>query len=313
MKSPSTKLLVAAGVVFFAIVAAIAGASNTARPGVHNGVITACIEPFNKANRVTSGDLKLFACPKGARTISWNIRGPRGRAGSAGTQGAQGPAGPQGAQGPAGPAGGQGGGSQGPAGPAGPPGPAGPAGGPPGPAGPTGPAGPAGATGAPGPPGPRSLFNYTVNDGTSFALSNMPLALKNTAKGYEDAAIVVDIGPISDFAGIDATGTGSTLVENLWITDGPGAYVPALHPPGPTDFSYGFDQHNGTYRMFGLTHNDVILTIDQIKAEFTGYEAYAWVGLQSNGVETKTAHVSSVNGTSVSGDLTLNDVTAAAR
>ena len=60
----------------------------------------------------------------------------------------------------------------------------------------------------------------------------MPLALKNTAIGYEDAGIVVDIGPISDFAGITATGSGP-LVENLWITDGPGAYVPGLHPPVP--------------------------------------------------------------------------------
>ena len=49
MKAPSTKLLVSAGVVIFAVVAAIAGASNTVRPpGVHNGVITACIEPFTK-------------------------------------------------------------------------------------------------------------------------------------------------------------------------------------------------------------------------------------------------------------------------
>jgi hypothetical protein len=47
------------------------------------------------------------------------------------------------------------------------------------------------------------------------------------------------------------------------------------------DFSYGFDQHDGTYRMFGKTHNDVILTIAQIKAEFTGYEAYAWAAYRA--------------------------------
>ena len=202
-------------------------------------------------------------------------------------------------------------GAKGDTGATGPPGATGPAGA----TGPQGPKGDTGPAGAPGSQGPRqgSLFNYEVNDGTSFALTNVPLALKNTAKGYEDAGIVVDIGPISDFAGIDATGTGSPLVENLWISDGPGAYVPGVHPPGPTDFSYGFDQHDGTYRMFGKTHNDVILTIAQIKAEFNGYEAYAWVGLQSNGTETKTAHVDSVNGKSVSADVTLNDVTAAAR
>ena len=140
----------------------------------------------------------------------------------------------------------------------------------------------------------------------------MPFALKNTAKGYEDAGIVVDIGPISDFAGITATGSGP-LVENLWISDGPGAYVPALHPPGPTDFSYGFQQPRRYVPDVWPKYNDVFLTIAEIKAAFTGYEAYAWVGFQSNGVETKTAHVASVNGRSVTADVTLNDVTAAAR
>src|SRR6478752_3041589 len=98
MKSPSKMLLVAAGVVLCAVVAAIAGAGNTAGPGVgvHNGVVTACIEPPTKGNRATSGDLNMsrLACAiKGARKISWNIRGPRGPAGAAGS-GAQGPAGP---------------------------------------------------------------------------------------------------------------------------------------------------------------------------------------------------------------------------
>ena len=116
MKSLSTKLLLAAGAaVSFATVTTIAGATSSQRPGVHNGVITACVEPPTKGNRATSGDLNFLVCLKGARKISWNIRGPRGPAGRAGQQGAQGPAGPQGAQGPPG----TGGGGQGP-GPAGP-------------------------------------------------------------------------------------------------------------------------------------------------------------------------------------------------
>ena len=45
MKSPSTKRLTAGVVVLFGGVAAIAAVSNTATPGVHNGVVTACIEP----------------------------------------------------------------------------------------------------------------------------------------------------------------------------------------------------------------------------------------------------------------------------
>jgi hypothetical protein len=285
---------IGAAIAAFAALAIVAIASGDSRSvsGTFStsSVSKYCVWVETKGDPTTKGDLKDYRAYPGMKQVC--IVGKPGKPGKngAGTAGAPGPQGPQGPQGIKGDTGAQG------------------------PKGDTGTQGPKGDTGAPGPQGPRlgSLFNYSVNDGTSFALSNMPLALKNTAKGYEDAGIVVDIGPISGFAGINATGTGP-LVENLWITDGPGAYVPALHPPGPTDFSYGFQQPNGTYRMFGPKYNDVFLTIDQIKAAFTGYEAYAWVGLQSNGVETKTAHVASVNGTSVTADVTLNDVTAAAR
>ena len=52
MKSPSSKLLAAAAAVSFAAVTAIAGATNTThRPGIHNGVITTCVEPLTKGNR----------------------------------------------------------------------------------------------------------------------------------------------------------------------------------------------------------------------------------------------------------------------
>ena len=79
VRSPSTKLLAAAVVVSFAAVATIAGAANTThRPGIHNGVITTCVEPATKGNRATSGDLNFLVCLKGARKVSWNIRGPRG-------------------------------------------------------------------------------------------------------------------------------------------------------------------------------------------------------------------------------------------
>ncbi len=82
MRSPSRKLLALAAVVLFAAVTAIAGATNTQhRPGIHNGVITTCVEPPTKGNRTTSGDLNFLVCLKGARKVSWNIRGPRGPAG----------------------------------------------------------------------------------------------------------------------------------------------------------------------------------------------------------------------------------------
>ena len=86
-KSPATKLLAVAAVLVFAVVAAVAGASNVARPGIHNGVITACVEPATKGNRATSGDLNFLICLKGARQVSWNIRGPSGPAGANGAQG----------------------------------------------------------------------------------------------------------------------------------------------------------------------------------------------------------------------------------
>jgi hypothetical protein len=44
-------------------------------------------------------------CPRGSRTLTWNITGPRGPAGQKGATGARGAAGPQGVAGPQGPAG----------------------------------------------------------------------------------------------------------------------------------------------------------------------------------------------------------------
>jgi len=125
MKTPSRKLLAVAGVFVFAVVAAIAAADSAVSPGVRKGVVTACVEPATKGNKATSGDLNMssFVCGKGARTISWNIRGPKGPAGPAGSAGPGGPAGPQGAAGAAGARGATGDtGPAGPAGPAGPPG-----------------------------------------------------------------------------------------------------------------------------------------------------------------------------------------------
>jgi hypothetical protein len=133
MNSHRNLLLALAVLIACVAAASIASANSTAVPraGVHNGVITVCIEPATKGNRATSGDLNLLVCAKGARRISWNVRGPRGVRGLAGPAG---PAGAQGAQGPAGPAGAAGAkgdvgaaGAQGAAGPAGPPGQAAPA------------------------------------------------------------------------------------------------------------------------------------------------------------------------------------------
>ena len=99
MKPPSTKLMAVAAVVVFAVVAGIAGASIFVKPGVHNGVITACIEPVTQGNPATSGDLNMFHCAKGAKRLSWNIKGPAGPEGAKGAEGPKGPEGPAGAHG----------------------------------------------------------------------------------------------------------------------------------------------------------------------------------------------------------------------
>jgi hypothetical protein len=186
-----------------------------------------------------------------------------------------------------------------------------------GPAGPTGPKGDKGDkgdkgnkgdTGAGGPQG--SLFNYEVDNGTDWALSNMPMALANTGKGYEDAGIVVDLGPASSFSGITKAGSAS-LVDNVWITDGAGAFAPGLHQlSDPVDFTYGSDNGNGTFNMFTGPDAGQNLTPAQIQSNYAGYEAYAWVGVTSNGSDSVAAHVSSVNGTPVSADVKLDGTTS---
>src|SRR5262249_59725252 len=86
MNSQRNVLLALAVLVACDAAASIASANNTAVPraGVHNGVITVCIEPPTKGNRATSGGLNLFVCAKGAGGGSWDVRGPPGGRGVAG-------------------------------------------------------------------------------------------------------------------------------------------------------------------------------------------------------------------------------------
>ena len=55
------------------------------------------------------------------------------------------------------------------------------------------------------------------------------------------------------------------------------------------------------------------LTVAQIAQDYAGYEAYAWVGIVSDGSSTVTGHVASVNSSAIGVDLTLDDTTASAR
>jgi hypothetical protein len=145
------------GAVLFAAIAAIAGASTIRKPGVHNGVITACVEPVTKATQPSQVTLNMLQCAKGAKRLSWHISGPAGPEGAKGLEGPQGPEGPAGPQGSHGPEGAKGEtGARGPAGAAGAKGETGAMGpaGPKGDTGATGPGGPKGDTGATGAPGP---------------------------------------------------------------------------------------------------------------------------------------------------------------
>lgn len=291
MKGMWTKAIVAAIVAFAALatVAIASGDSRRSAPGTFStsAVSKYCVWVETKGGKVTRGDLKAYRAYPGMKRVC--IVGKTGK-GAAGAPGAPGPQGPQGLKGDTG------------------------APGPQGKAGLTGPPGVKGDKGDKGDAGPQgSLFNYEVDNGSAWALSNMPLALANAGKGYEDSGIVVDVGLVSDFTGITMTGTGP-LADNVWITDGADAFSAGLHPfaSDPPDFSYGFDNHNGTYSMQTGPHAGQTLTLAQLKSDFAGYEAYAWVGVTSDGSATVTAHVASVNGTAVSADLLLNGTTAAA-
>jgi Collagen triple helix repeat (20 copies) len=193
VKPPSARWLAAVAAVLFATVAAIATASNNqTTPGIHDGVITACIEPLTKGNPATSDDLKLLPCT-GERTVSWNIRGPRGEAGPGG------PAGPAGEHGDQGPAGAKGEtGARGPGGPKGEAGATGPAGpeGATGASGPSGPTGDTGPTGATGPAGPGATVTSATGSGvfteTATTYTMDPAGAAGTSGLLRDRVVLLD-------------------------------------------------------------------------------------------------------------------------
>jgi hypothetical protein len=148
--------------------------------------------------------------------------------------------------------------------------------------------------------------------------SNAPTNCSKKPNNYEDAGILVDIGPVSTFNGITKTGTGP-LFDNVWVTNGSQAFSPGLHPlSAMADFNFYFDAGGGHWTNIGGPPPPSgcpsgSLTTAQIVQCYSGYEAYAFVGVQSNGMSTVTGHIASVNGKSVSADVTLNSTTAAVR
>ncbi len=249
MKPPSTKLLAVAGIGLFAVVAAIAGASNTRTPGVHDGVITACVEPHTNGNEATSGDLNMVRC-KGAKKLSWSIRGPagpEGANGSEGPKGQEGPPGPQGSQGPDGAKGDTGArgpdGATGAKGETGATGPAGPKGdtgttGPPGPAGDTGP------TGATGPAGPGATVMSATGSGP----------FTETATSYTmDSAGAAGMSGL-EVSVVSATTVTVTVSSNFTSSVTGGGCLMAFSVTGATQIAPSDDQAWG---LSGLTSGKV--------------------------------------------------------
>jgi Collagen triple helix repeat (20 copies) len=201
--------------------------------------------------------------------------------------------------------------SSGPQGPAGPAGPAGPKGdtGARGAQGPIGLQGPKGDTGARGPYGIIAFAE--VNNGSSWALSPMPLALPDANAGYEDAGVVRDIGAASGFTGVPFTGSGP-LTDMVWITDGSEAISPGMHALSDGfDFTQGSDNGDGTFHMTSGSHAGEDLTVTQIQTDYAGYEAYGWVGVTGDGTTSVSGHVSSIGDNPVSADATVDSTTAA--
>lgn len=220
-------------------------------------------------------------------------QGPAGPAGPKGDTGAQGPKGDTGTTGPKGDTG-----AQGPKGDTGA-------------TGPQGPIGPQGPQGDSGPRGPYGIIAYAeVNNGSSWALAPMPLALPDANAGYEDAGVVRDVGAASSFAGVNFTGSGP-LTDMVWITDGSEAFSPGMHALSDGfDFTYGTDNGDGSFHMMSGSHAGQDLTDSQIQTDYAGYEAYGWVGVTGDGTTSASGHISSIGDNPVSADATVDSTTA---
>jgi hypothetical protein len=158
--------------------------------------------------------------------------------------------------------------------------------------------------------------SYEADNGSAWKLDAKPTVMTGSYTGYADAGIVYDLGPASQFNGITYTGTGN-LVANVWIGDDPQAYTPGEHPfaTDPVNFSYGFQQADGTYWMTSGPEAGHTLTAADIQKDFPGAEAYAWVGI--SGSAPQSGHVDAIPGVHNAANLTLtvsgDQVTASAR
>jgi hypothetical protein len=151
-------------------------------------------------------------------------------------------------------------------------------------------------------------------------LGNMPLALPDyPCSCYEDAGIVVDLGFLddSDFRGITYAGQvfgSGHLADKIWIADGSEAFTPGVHKlSDPVDFTYGSDNGDGTFTMLAGPldgQQGKTLTSAQIEAKYDAYEAYAWVGLVTDGSDgaSSSARLTSIDGMPVNVDMRADDI-----
>ncbi len=170
----------------------------------------------------------------------------------------------------------------------------------------------AAASAAPAVTGP---FNYEVDTGGSWWLSNTPISEAGTGSSYADAGVVVDLGPLSDLTGITVTGSGP-LSDNIWISDGSDD---AAIPGGPhllsdgVNFAYGFHNQDGTFYMASGYFAGQTVSLATLQGYYTGYEAFAWVGV-TNANGAATGHVLKVNGAPAAAYVSVAaDGTASAR
>lgn len=184
------------------------------------------------------------------------------------------------------------------------------------------------AVGERGPRGPRGpagvnapSWRSEVDNGTEFALSNGAVG-DTSAPGatYADAGIVVDVGSTDNLTAAafayEGTATVASLDENVWIGNGPQASTPGIYPLDNVDFCYGLGVGSTptTFQMNAGCGADAgqTLTIDQIKADFPGLEAYAWVGVTGPAEGgSVSGHVASAGGQAVNADfgVRVNDDT----
>jgi Collagen triple helix repeat (20 copies) len=197
-----------------------------------------------------------------------------------------------------------------------------------GPAGATGKTGATGASGAQGPQGAQGPagqngevlpLGYEVSNGATWSLSGLPLAIAATNPSYEDAAVLVDLGPASQFNGITVQGSGP-ISDDIWITNGSEAYAFGSYSTNSVNFTYGSGSGSGSNETFYMEGNSSdpnygqTLTTQQVAQDYAGYDVYAWVGLYQTGTPsgTITGTVTSVNGTQLDANLSLSATSASA-